>query len=214
MTTDMKMNLKRALLGLMLAAMFTMPAMAQSRIATIDLRKVFDNYWKRQQAEAALKERGAGMDKELKGFMDDYKKTQGEYDKLLAAANDQSVTPEERDKRKSAAEDKYKELQTSQNTIQTFENNARDQLDSQKKRMRESILEDIRTAINAKAKAGGFTLVIDTAADSLNQTPIILFTNGENDMTDAILAQLNAAAPPPASDTSTTPTPAPNDKKP
>jgi outer membrane protein len=209
----MKQIAKKISLGLMLATMLSMPAMAQGRIATIDLRKVFDNYWKRQQAEAALKERGAGMDKELKGFMDDYKKTQDDYNKLLEKANDQSVTPEEREKRKLAAEDKLKEIKTSENTIQTFENNARDQLDSQKKRMRESILEDIRAAVNAKAKIGGYSLVIDVAADSFNQTPVVLFSNGENDMTDAILAQLNAAAPPPSSDTSK-PTDKPADKKP
>ena len=53
----------------MLAGALTLPAVGQTRIGTIDLRKVFDNYWKRQQAEAALKERGTTMDKELKGFM-------------------------------------------------------------------------------------------------------------------------------------------------
>ena len=195
----MKMIFKRILPGLLLVSLFTLsdlPAMGQSRVATIDLRKVFDNYWKRQQAEAALKERGTALDKELKSFVEDYKKTQDDYNKLLAAANDQSVTPAEREKRKTSAEAKLLEIKTSENTIRTFEDNAREQLDSQKKRMRDSILQDIRTAINAKAKIGGYTMVIDTASESYNQTPIILYTNGENDMTEAILTQLNLAAPP------------------
>src|ERR1700679_2301868 len=106
----MKFISKRICAGLLLAGLLAtsaVPALAQTRaaqvntIATIDLRKVFENYWKRQQAEAALKDRGASLDKELKGFMDDYKKTQEEYNKLLASASDQSVTPEERDKRKT-----------------------------------------------------------------------------------------------------------------
>ena len=188
----------------MVAGMAVSPAMAQNRIATIDLRKVFDNYWKRQEAEAALKKRGADLDKELQGFNDDYKKLQEEYGKLLDAANDQSVTTEEREKRKGVAEKKLLEIKTSQNTIQTFMDNAREQLDSQKKRMRDNILQDIRTAINAKAKSGGYSMVIDTASESFNQTPVILYTTGENDMTDAILAQLNVGAPPQSSsDTST-----------
>jgi len=185
--------------GLILAAVLALPAMGQNRLATIDLRKVFDNYWKRQQAESALKERGAAMDKELKGMMDDYNKTKEDYGKLLESANDQAVTAEERDKRKRAAETKLLDLKTSENTIRTYEDNAREQLDAQKKRMRDSILEEIRSAINAKAKVAGYTLVVDTASESFNQTPIILYTNGENDLTDAILTQLNAASPPPAS---------------
>lgn len=206
----MKMILRGILPGLLLVGMLALPAMGQgqSRIATIDLRKVFDNYWKRQEAEAALKKRGSDLDKELKGFVDDYKKLQEDYDKLIKAANDQSVTPEERDKRKAAAEAKVAEIETSKNSIRTFEENAREQLDSQKKRMRDNILQDIRTAINAKAKNGGYTLVLDTAAESFNQTPIVLYTNGENDMTETILAQLNIGAPPP-SPASETPAKAP-----
>jgi outer membrane protein len=197
----MKKLIGRILSGVVLVSMLTLPAMGQNRIATIDLRKVFDNYWKRQEAEAALKKRGTDLDKELKGFMDDYKKLQEDYNKLLESANDQSVTPAEREKRKTAAENKLMEIKTSENTIRTFEDNAREQLDSQKKRMRDSILDDIRGAINAKAKAAGYTMVIDTAADSFNQTPIVVYNNGENDMTDSILAQLNVSAPPPSSDT-------------
>jgi Skp family chaperone for outer membrane proteins len=146
------------------------PAMAQGRVATIDLRKVFDKYWKREQAEAALKERGTGMDKEYKGFRDDYVKQQDDYTKLA-------------------------EIKTTENTMRQFEENAREQLDTSKKRMRDDILKDIRAAISAKAKAAGYSLVIDSAAESINQTPILLYNNGENDMTDTILSQLNAGAP-------------------
>ncbi len=192
----MKTILTRVLPVLLLASVMATPVMAQGRVATIDLRKVFDNYWKRQQAEAALKERGAGMDKEYKGFRDDYAKTQDDYGKLVAAANDQSVTPEERDKRKAAAETKLAEIKTAQNTMRQFEENAREQLDTSKKRMRDDILKDIRTAITAKAKAAGYSIVIDTASESFNQTPVLLYSSGENDMTDMILSQLNAGAPP------------------
>jgi outer membrane protein len=191
----MKMMIKRLLPGLLLAACLTSPAMAQTRIATVDLRKIFDNYWKRQQAEAAIKERGTALEKEDKSYLDDYQKTKDDYNKLVADANDQSITPEERDKRKNAAEAKLLEVKTGENTIKTFEANARDTLDSQKKRMRDAILEDIKAAIEAKAKAGGFSLVIDTAATTPNDTTMVLYSSGENDMTDAILAQLNAGAP-------------------
>ena len=69
-------------------------------------------------------------------------------------------------------------------------------MDEQRKRMRDSIVEEIRTAVNGKAKSAGYALVLDTVAESANNTPIVLYSNNENDMTDAILAQLNAGAPP------------------
>src|ERR1700677_253663 len=152
MLRNMKTILKTMLPAAMLVCALTMPALGQGRVGTIDLRKVFDNYWKRQQAEAALKERGVAMDKELKGFMDDYNKTKEEYTKLMTSAQDQSKSQGERDKSKTAAEGKLLEIKTSENTIRTYEENAKDQLDSQRKRMRDSLLQDIQTAISAKAK--------------------------------------------------------------
>jgi len=49
--------MKKLLLATMSAALMAVPVLAEQRIATIDLRKVFENYWKRQQAEAALDKR-------------------------------------------------------------------------------------------------------------------------------------------------------------
>src|ERR1700755_2861373 len=124
----MKTTIKRILPGLVLVLFLPLPAVAETRVATIDLRKVFDSYWKRQQADVALKEHGAELDKEDKAYIEDYNKAKEDYNKLLAAANDQPVTPEEREKRKGQAEAKLLDIKTSENPIRTFETNARDQL--------------------------------------------------------------------------------------
>ncbi len=199
----MKTIIRRVLPGLLLLGILLQPAFGQqNKVGTIDLKKVFDNYYKRQQAEAALKEHGTELAKEEKAYFDDYNKSKEDYGKLIAAANDQTLSQAERDKRKSEAEAKRAELQSSENTIRTFEENMRDQLDTQKKRMRDAIVGDIRSAVTAKAKAAGYSSVIDIAAESIAGTPVVLYTNGENDITDAILTQLNAGAPPPSADSS------------
>jgi hypothetical protein len=38
-------------------------------------------------------------------------------------------------------------------------------------------------------------MVLDTAAETINKTPVFLYTTGENDITDAVLLQLNSNAP-------------------
>jgi Skp family chaperone for outer membrane proteins len=191
----------KILMGLTLAAMFTLPAMGQNRVATIDLHKVFESYYKKREAQAAIDKRKGDFDKELKGFAEDQKKLIEEYNKLLEAANNQALTPEERDKRKTAAKNKEVEIETSKNQIRTFQENAYEQLNLQVKRMLDNIIQDIRAAVNAKAKSAGYSMVIDTSAETANQTPIILYSNGENDLTEAIIAQINVGAPPSTSDT-------------
>jgi hypothetical protein len=37
--------------------------------------------------------------------------------------------------------------------------------------------------------------MLDTSAECVNNTPVVLYSNNENDITDAVLAQLNAGAP-------------------
>ncbi len=194
----MKYLLKVLVPGLLLLGMLTGSAWAQNRVATIDLRKVFDGYWKTRQADASLKERAADMDKEFKNMRDDFQKAKDDYEKLLTSANDQAVSPDEREKRKKAAEDKLKYLRDQDDTINQYRRQATSTLEEQKRRMRENLLGEIRVLVNGRAKSDGFSMVIDVAADSANLTPVVLFNDNKNDITDEILKQLNAAAPPDA----------------
>jgi outer membrane protein len=191
----MKSLLRKFVPALLLISCLCTPAWAQPRLGTVDLRKVFDNYWKTKQADASIKERAADIEKEHKSMLDDWKKAKDDYQALITEANNQTLSLEEREKRKKSAEDKFKEIKKSEDDITQFERQARSILDEQKKRMRDVILDEIRTTVNGKAKAAGYTLVFDTASDSANNTPIILYSSNENDMTDAVLTQLNVGAP-------------------
>src|ERR1035438_750655 len=189
----MKMMIKslvrKLVLPLLLISLLGGSALAQGRIATVELRKVFDGYWKTKQADAALKDRAADIEKEHKSMLDDWKKAKDEYQALLTEANNQNLSLDERDKRKKSAEDKFKQIKESEDAITQYERQERATLEEQKKRMRDSILEEIRTTINGKAKAAGYGLVVDTSAESGNGspgtpgTPVFLYCSNENDMT-------------------------------
>ena len=194
--------LRTIVLTVSLLAFLSVPALAQTKIGTVDLRKLFDGYWKTKQAQVALNDRKAQLDKDDKGMRDDLKKGSDDYQKLLEQANDQAISAEERDRRKTAAADKLKALQDSKNAIDTFERQAQVTLSEQGQRMRENILTEIKAAVAAQAKIAGYSLVIDAAAETANATTAVIYTNGENDLTDAVLKQLNAGAP-----ISTLPTP-------
>jgi len=168
---------------------------ADTKIATVDLRKLFDNYWKTKQAQISIQERAAQLDKDDKSMKDDLKKGSDEYQTLLDQAGDQAISADERDRRKQAAAAKLKQLQDSKAAIDQFERQAQTTLGEQRQRTREKILVEIRAAITTKAKAGGYSLVFDTAGETVNGTMAIVYSNGDNDLTDAVLAQLNIGAP-------------------
>jgi outer membrane protein len=187
--------LRTTVLTISLLAFLSIPALAQTKIGTVDLRKVFDGYWKTKQAQAALTDHQAQLGKDIKSMSDDLKKGSDEYQKLLEQANNQAISNDQRDKLKLAAADKLKQLQDTKTALDQFDRQAKVTLSEQQQRMRDSLLSEIKAAVSIKAKAAGYSLVIDAAAESLNATTAVVYTSGENDLTDMVLKQLNEGAP-------------------
>lgn len=170
-------------------------AAAAGSIAVVDLKKVFDGYWKTKQADLNLKEKAGELDKRRKDMLTDYEKAGADYKKLVESASDSAVSIEERDKRKKSAEGKLRELQEIEQSITGFDRSARTQLGESQRNMRDKIVAEIREVVNKKARAAGYAAVLDSAAESAVGTPIVLFNASLPDFTDEILAQINATAP-------------------
>jgi len=189
-------TLARTLLALTIVFFLTAHSQAETnKIGIIDMQRVWDKYWKTRQAQSQVDDQTADFEKRKKGMLDDYQKANREYNKLMETAKDQAVSSDEREKRKNEAEKKLREIKEIEQDANLFQRTTDEQLKMQARRMTENILRDIRDLVDAKAKAGGYTLVIDIAAKSAVGTPIVLYNNGQNDMTQEVLSQLNSTAP-------------------
>jgi Skp family chaperone for outer membrane proteins len=198
MKTMLKLMLAFSLPLLLLAAADQPPT---NRIATIDLKKVFDKYYKLDQARKAFEKEEADMEKQLKSMATDAALAQDDYKKLKNAADDTMISDTEKAARKAKADAKQDEVKSYQAELSTFESQAKDKLALDQQRMMDLLMQDIQTAINAKARDARYSMVIDTSARVANgaNTTVVLYSNGENDITDEISKQLNAAAPAPTS---------------
>jgi outer membrane protein len=202
MKTSMFKTSLAALAAIALAAPIASSAQAPStnapvvqKIGTIDLRRTFDGYYKTKQADAGLKTEAAEIDAQRKDMVDSLRKGEDEFKKFNEQANDQAISASEREKAKKQAERKFAELKDSENAIKQFLQNNQEKLKEKQRRLREKILGEIQDLVNAKAKAAGYIMVLDTASETINNTKVVVYTTGENDLTDGILAQLNASAP-------------------
>ncbi len=178
------------------ALLLTGAARADTKIAIIDLQRVFTNYWKTIQANTQIEEQKTEIKKRTQAMADDYAKANEAYKKLIEGSSDQAVSRDEREKRKTSAEKKFQEIREIEQTAKQYQNYSEESLALQIRRLRDRILGDIRDLVEAKAKAGGYSLVIDVAADGASHTPVVLYNNGQNDISEEILSQLNAGAPP------------------
>jgi Skp family chaperone for outer membrane proteins len=192
---NMKNILRTLFPAVLLLAFMGGTALAQTKIATVNLKTLFDSYWKTKQAQASIQDRATQLDKDDKSMKDDLKKGSEEYQQLLSQANDQAISSDERDKRKQAATEKLKQLEERRTAIDQYERQAQATLNDQRQRMREKILVDIQGAVTTKAKSSGYALVIDIAAESISGTPSVVYHTDDNDLTDVVLKQLNAGAP-------------------
>lgn len=170
-------------------------AQTPQRIATIDLVRVFESYYKTKQADAVLENSGGEVQKVYTGLLEDLKKANDEYKKLVEGANDQAVSSDERERRKKMAEAKLLDIRDLENSVAKYRKNAMAQLQEQKVRLRDKILAELREVVDAKAKAGNYTMVLDVSAKGLTDTQVVIFSNGQNDLTEEVISHVNATAP-------------------
>jgi hypothetical protein len=100
-----------------------------------------------------------------------------------------------REKRKKETEGKLVKVNNAKQSLEQFERTATSNLEEKQRIAKEKILADILNVITNQAKAGGYTQVIDAAAEGLSKTRILLYDSGQHDLTEAILKELNANAP-------------------
>jgi len=167
---------------------------ADLKIGTIDLQKVFEGYFKTRLANAAIQDEIAGLKKDNAALIEEHTKAVDDYKKALDEANNQAVSADEREKRKKEAEGKLIRINDLRQTIDQFERTAKGNIDEKLRQSREKIVKEIKEVIATKCKSNGMSMVFDSGT-SEGRLPMVLYTNGTNDLTDEILTQLNANAP-------------------
>jgi Skp family chaperone for outer membrane proteins len=168
---------------------------ADQKIAIVNLQKVFDTYYKTIRSNQALKQEATEMDKQHQGMVDAGKQEEADWQKLIEKAEDQAVSAEERAKSKKAAQEKLNEVKTAEQTIQDFDRAAGAKLREKRRQRTDDILKEIRGVLDGEAKAGGYSLVLDVSGESANMAPVVLYSNGSNDLTENLVKELNAGAP-------------------
>lgn len=163
---------------------------ATTKVASVDMKKLFDGYWKTKQATALLDKERADAVKNLKGMADDLDKAVADYKQMLTQSDDPAISADERAKRKSAADDKAKEINNSKANFQQLQRQMQSTLQDKAQRMSGNVVTEIQKAVGDKAKLGGYTLVVNSAS-----VESVVYVNPDNDITASVLAQLNAGAP-------------------
>jgi outer membrane protein len=181
------------------------------RIGTVDMKKVFESYYKTKDAESKINEARNNAKKELEDRMDQAKRVLEEVKKLDEDIARPELGKEAKEQKTKVRGEKAGELQTMDREIREFQSSREKQLQEQSVRMRGGIVDEINKVVSDKVKADGYDIVFDRSGPSLNGVPILLYAKESYDFTTDVVTALNKnkgkeeAAPEPVAKPATAP---------
>lgn len=183
---------------LLIAAIFvlgTPSTHAQLKIGTLDMSRVFNEYYKTKDVQNELSSVRDTSKKEmdervavLKQAMADIDKLSQEIDRPELSKEAKAVKTKERDEKVHVARFRDRE-------IAEFRSMKERQLQEQFVRRRKEIIDDIMKVVNDKVKSQGYDLVFDKSGFSLGQVPVALYSRDDMDFSQQVIDALNKNAP-------------------
>jgi Skp family chaperone for outer membrane proteins len=170
-------------------------AQADVKVGTIDMKQVFDTYYKTKDAEAKINEARSQAKKELDERLDSFNKAQEDAKKLNEEANKPELAAAAKADKSKLLNEKLQALGALQREIQEFQQSRERQLSEQSVRSRNNLVEEINKVISDKVKAAGYDVVLDKSGQSLNAVGVVIYSRESFDFTNDVVTELNKAKP-------------------
>src|SRR5438874_6646561 len=192
---------------------FPIAAFAQGslKIGTVDVKRAFDEFNKKKEADAKLNDARNAAQKEFTDRADAYKKALDEINNLNKQLESPALSAEKKTQIAKERDDKIANIKNMEREINDFRQTRERQLQEQAMRMREGIVKEITDVVMEKVKANNMDLVFDKSGVSLNGVPVLMYSHGDVDFTNDIITVLNKPGRPTSSleKTLASPSPAP-----
>ena len=181
------------------AAMFCCGATAVQaqalKVGVVDMNKVFSGYYKTKDAENKINDAREVAKKELDDRMESHKQLLDEINQLNKDVDNKALSESARSDRQKKREDKINQVRSLEQEINEFKGSREKQLQEQAVRMRNTIVEEIMTVVNARVKSDNYDLVLDKSGQSLNGVQIVLHANDKMEFSDDVITALNKNRP-------------------
>ena len=181
-------------MSILALAAFTSTIYSQEslKIATVDMSKTFESYWKTTLSNKQIKERETDFNKIEQGMVDDIKLIQEEYSRLVQSAQDPANAASKREEDSKQARLKAAANDRSLRSLTEYRQNKQRTMGEMRARLSKALVDEIKEIISAKAKQGSYDLVVNSAQ---NDAALVLYTVGKNDLTKEVIEELNKEAP-------------------
>ena len=189
--------MKKSLLFAFLLFIPASLAVADLKVATVDLGKAFQAFYKTKESNAKLKEKEDSYRKDLSDMQADYDHMVEEANKLKDAASDPTLSAAAQDEKKKALTAKIQDVQNMNRKLQETNSERSRELQDEEFRRRKEIVDEISKVVTDYSGPQGYDLVLDKSPSASTGVPTVLFNSPKLvDITNEVITKLNATAPP------------------
>jgi len=172
---------------------FAIPVLlfAEQKIAVINMEQVFSSYYKTKLEDAKLKKQTDVFKEYLTSLNASKEKLNVEFVELRDSSQNIAFSDVERENKRIAAQNKYRQMQAKDAEIQQYNQEKKDQLMKEWEATRQKLLSDITAVVKSKAVRENYTIVIDNSGQTLNNIPAVVYNNSSIEITDSVIKELN-----------------------
>ena len=185
--------------SILLVFSFALASLAQAelKVVTVDMQRLFKEYYKTEQALEKLRDAAAQAEETRQNMVTVGQALVAEVRELEEKAQNPALSEEARQAAAATVDEKTNEVLQKQQELRTFEENTRRSLMQRNQTHRELMLDEITAQVMLVGKEKGADLIFDTSApeNGVGLIPSVLYAKEEWDVTDSVLTRLNKDAP-------------------
>lgn len=192
------MKIERILFAIVIFSMLACgPALMAERqkFAVVDMKKLFDDYYKSKIANANLKKQAEVYKEYAERLNESRLKLQEEFKELRDASLNIALSESEKENKRLAAQDKYRQWKAKEAEYTQYNQDKQKKLLDAQSKQRMGILDEIKALIRKRCVLEGYTIVFDVSGKTLNDIPSIIYFNPSVDLTESVLKELNRGQP-------------------
>lgn len=180
---------------LLAASLFAGLLAAADRIAVIDLEKVFREYYKSRIAEDAIKQQAETYRSYLTRLNEQYTAAAEKARTARVNALNMALSDAERAEAEKIAAECVKDVNEKKAEIDLYVQGRSADMRALEQKKRAEIIADIDREVRTRASAEGYAFVFDVSGKTTNDQPTVLVFPKGNDITDAVIRELNRTQP-------------------
>ena len=185
---------KFILLLVIIAGVLSPLSAGESKIAVVDLEKVFREYYKSKIAEDMIRRQTGVYQNYLERLLRELKDAQTKASNANADAQNIGLSAEERQKAEKAVAEAIRIVSEKRAEIELYRSGRARDIKKLEDEKRSEIMNDISAELKKRAAAGGYSYVFDSSGKTTNNQSALLVFPESHDLTREVISNLNRRA--------------------